>query len=104
MPAWRGRRNRALSRWRKKPVTVEAERFLMTDNSVELFERGLVEDRPFMFLEFRVERDNDGFFIAIPTLEGTMKARSGDWIITGITGEKYPCKHSIFEATYEPAD
>lgn len=39
--------------------------------------------------------------IIIPTLEGNMKASKGDWIITGINGEQYPCKPDIFEKTYE---
>lgn len=38
----------------------------------------------------------------IPTLEGTHIVSDGDWIITGIKGERYPCKPDIFEATYEP--
>lgn len=38
----------------------------------------------------------------IKTLEGTMIARVGDWIIRGISGELYPCKPDIFAATYEP--
>lgn len=38
----------------------------------------------------------------IETLEGVMTANPGDWIITGIKGEKYPCKDDIFRATYEP--
>lgn len=37
----------------------------------------------------------------IVTLEGTMRAEVGDWIITGVKGERYPCKPDIFEATYE---
>lgn len=37
----------------------------------------------------------------IHTLEGTMTAEPGDWIITGVQGEQYPCKPDIFEATYE---
>ena len=37
----------------------------------------------------------------INTLERTMIANPGDWIITGIRGEKYPCKPDIFDATYE---
>lgn len=37
----------------------------------------------------------------IETLEGTMRANVGDWIITGVKGERYPCKPDIFEATYE---
>lgn len=39
--------------------------------------------------------------VFIETLEGTMKANKGDWIIEGIKGELYPCKPDIFEATYE---
>ncbi len=35
------------------------------------------------------------------TLEGNMKVSVGDWVITGVKGEKYPCKPDIFEATYE---
>jgi hypothetical protein len=26
----------------------------------------------------------------------------GDWIITGLDGEYYPCKPDIFEMTYKP--
>ena len=37
----------------------------------------------------------------IKTLEGIMKADVGDYIITGVQGEKYPCKPDIFEETYE---
>lgn len=37
----------------------------------------------------------------IHTLEGDMKASPGDWIITGVAGEQYPCKPDIFEKTYE---
>lgn len=40
----------------------------------------------------------------IETLEGTMHASAGDYIITGVNGERYPCKPDIFEKTYEPAD
>ena len=37
----------------------------------------------------------------IETLEGTMKADKGDYVITGIRGERYPCKPDIFKQTYE---
>lgn len=36
----------------------------------------------------------------IETLEGTMHAAVGDYIITGVKGEQYPCKPDIFLATY----
>ena len=42
--------------------------------------------------------------IPIVTLEGTMEASLGDWIIKGVNGEFYPCKPSIFEKTYESVD
>jgi len=42
--------------------------------------------------------------VRIRTLEGEMTASPGDYIITGIKGEAYPCKPDIFEATYEPVE
>ena len=39
--------------------------------------------------------------IVIHTLEGDMTASPGDYIITGVNGEKYPCKPDIFRKTYE---
>lgn len=44
------------------------------------------------------------FVIDIPTLEGTMRAEPGDWIIRGVEGEFYPCKPGIFAETYEPVE
>lgn len=40
--------------------------------------------------------------LIIHTLEGDLRADPGDYIITGVNGEKYPCKPDIFEKTYEP--
>ena len=37
----------------------------------------------------------------IETLEGIMHASKGDYIITGVHGEQYPCKPDIFFETYE---
>ncbi|OYD07589.1 hypothetical protein [Paludifilum halophilum] len=37
----------------------------------------------------------------INTLEGVHRADPGDWIITGVEGERYPCKPKVFEKTYE---
>lgn len=39
--------------------------------------------------------------VIIKTLEGDMKASVGNYIITGVNGEQYPCKPDIFEKTYE---
>lgn len=41
---------------------------------------------------------------SIDTLEGVMMAGAGDWLITGVAGERYPCKDDIFRRTYEPVD
>jgi len=41
-------------------------------------------------------------FRVIDTLEGPLRAKRGDWIITGVAGERYPCDDEIFRATYEP--
>ena len=38
----------------------------------------------------------------IDTLEGGHIVCPGDWIITGVGGENYPCKPDIFAATYDP--
>lgn len=43
----------------------------------------------------------EGEHLAIRTLEGTMRATPGDWIIRGVKGEFYPCKPDVFAETYE---
>ena len=40
----------------------------------------------------------------IDTLEGGHIVCPGDWIITGVHGEHYPCKPDIFELTYEKVE
>jgi hypothetical protein len=39
----------------------------------------------------------------IDTLEGGHVVCPGDWVITGVKGEHYPCKPDIFAETYEAA-
>ncbi len=48
------------------------------------------------------KKSSTGF--SIDTLEGKHEVTPGDWIITGVKGERYPCKPDIFEMTYEVAD
>lgn len=38
----------------------------------------------------------------VDTLEDGHRVCPGDWIITGVENEHYPCKPSIFAKTYEP--
>jgi hypothetical protein len=49
-----------------------------------------------------INNSEDGLFIH--TLEGTMRAKKGDYIIKGVRGELYPCDKEIFEDTYEEVD
>lgn len=85
------------SRWRKKPVIIEA--------------RQLVDDiRNHTEIAAWIEGGGGTALIPfaepclyIETLEGRHRADIGDWVIKGVKGEFYPCKPDIFDATYEPA-
>jgi hypothetical protein len=77
-------------KYRKKPVVIEAEQFF--EHGTDGWPLGVYKD----------SASPTGF--AIDTLEGSYHVTEGDWIITGIKGEKYPCKPDVFEATYEPAE
>lgn len=51
-----------------------------------------------------VEAERTDKTVVIHTLEGDMTESPGDYIITGVNGEKYPCKPDIFAKTYEPVE
>jgi hypothetical protein len=72
--------------YRKKPVVIEAEQWFPGTVVNGVIIRSL--------------SDQTG---VIETLEGNMKVNPGDWIITGVKGERYPCKPDIFAETYEEA-
>jgi len=97
-----------MSRWRKKPVVIEA---------VQWFPGVEVEGvEPEMGASCVDPQCGDSTWDHactaggptgrhfVRTLEGDHRVSPGDWIITGVKGERYPCKPDIFEATYEPAD
>lgn len=84
-----------MSKFKKKPIVIEATQWwpgTHVDGVTELV----------------YDSDGSGTNSAgkgtINTLEGPLLVSPGDWIITGVKGEKYPCKPDIFAATYEPAD
>ena len=54
------------------------------------------QKKPVIIDAYQTDKD-----VYIETLEGVMHASPGDWIITGVNGEKYPCKPDIFGKTYE---
>ena len=77
--------------YRKKPVVIEAVRFTGVN-------QGLIAEWVGAPLPGMTGPDAA---IEIHTLEGTMTARKGDWVIKGVKGEFYPCKDEVFRATYE---
>lgn len=87
--------------FRKKPVVIEAIQWTGA-NQLEITKWSNGHVQPHIPIE-----DNKPIrthYLSINTLEGTMLADPGDWIIRGIKGEFYPCKPDIFEQTYESAD
>ena len=79
------------NKYRKKPIIVEAVQW-------HGFEKG-----PHNLGITPLGFGNDGMGW-IQTLEGGHQVTPRDWIITGVKGERYPCKPDIFEATYEKVE
>lgn len=91
-----------MAKYRKKPVIIEAEQFRLSNKKgwpeeVEPFEARR-RFRPWTCKHCNKPDSSHGY---IDTLEGGHIVCDGDWIITGVKGEKYPCKPDIFEMTYE---
>lgn len=79
----------------KKIVPIKAEQF---DGSDEMISRyGIID------LAKAIESKEETTYV-IPTKEGSMGLTKGDYISTGIDGEHWPIKKSIFERTYERVD
>lgn len=82
-------------KYRKKPVVIEAMHYTVENC------RALHEWAGWEHSDHDEDCENG---IVVETLEGTMRADLGDWIIRGVKGEFYPCKPDVFEATYEPVE
>lgn len=80
---------------RKKPVEIEFMQF-SDINSVEDIS-SWAEGK----IKHKVSHKFNIGYMYIETLEGTMTASLGDYIVKGIDGEFYPVKPDIFEQTYE---
>lgn len=80
-----------VKQYRKKPVVVEAMKLTFGNlEEVDKWCKGGMSGQ-----------DPDGVYIMIDTLEGSMRATEGDFVIKGVNGEFYPCKPDIFAKTYE---
>jgi hypothetical protein len=108
-------------KFRKKPVVIEATRWFKNgDHPFDYTADAGGAQRQMLDWEGAVVRyfrrpDVEGDTVCkhcgntmhnhgwINTLEGGHIVCPGDWIITGVKGEHYPCKPDIFKMTYEPA-
>ena len=78
-------------KYTKKPVEIDAWKLDFNYHCID----ALLE-----IMGGKSRRGIDGS-ILIQTLEGEMRAVTGDYIIKGVKGEFYPCKPDIFELTYD---
>lgn len=85
-----------VKKYRSKPVIKEAIQFKDMETYLEICD--FAKSRGVDIYKIFSYTTN---FMHIKTLEGTMTAYAGDYIICGLKGEFYPCKSDIFEASYE---
>lgn len=95
-----------MPKFKKKPVVIDAIQYKGIENLADVL-AFTGKDRRFdewfpSFDAYRAHVEADRQVFKVFTLEGTMEANPGDWIIRGVMGEYYPCKPDIFAATYEP--
>ena len=83
-------------RYRKKPVEIEAVQWSGSNWHMLLEFAEKTGDRGGVYTK--------GADLYVRTLEGDLKAISGDWVIKGIKGELYPIRDDIFRETYEPVE
>jgi hypothetical protein len=95
-----------MAKFRKKAVVIEAEQFLLEEKHPMFGEsKPLNIPEGVIMKKFEDYQDPKPYYKwGIETLEGFMECKNGDWIITGVKGEKYPCKPDIFEQTYEKVE
>lgn len=92
-----------MSKYRKKPVVIEAIQWNGNTNRQEIcdFVGEDLKTEEFSTAAWKVGKGKPSFSLKINTLEGEMTANPRDFIIKGVNGEFYPCKPEIFEKTYE---
>jgi len=89
-------------KFRKKPVVIEAVQYARRFDWPDWFHDAVTANTVLVYGTGKFAGLDEACFCDIKTLEGTMTAQEGDWIIRGVKGELYPCKPDIFEMTYEP--
>jgi len=98
--------------YRKKPVVIEAMRlewatwnemcnFAGVGKVADGKPEGCYLDEQGLVIPDDGSDGHDRIGLLIPTLEGLMVARGGDWVIRGVKGELSPCRNDVFAQTYE---
>jgi len=87
-------------KYRKKPVAVDAAQWWPPTDRRHVPIQA-VKSRP---AGEGTYQHISGLYHYVETLEGGLAVFPGDWIITGIKGENYPCRDDIFRETYEPVE
>lgn len=90
-----------MPQFRKKPVVIEARQ--LTPNSSDEIKAWCGGHEYPDLVPAGAKQTYSGELL-IPTLEGPMHARFGDYVICGVQGEFYPCRNAIFLQTYEPVE
>ena len=88
-------------KYRKKPVVIEATQWFKMGDHPMVYPATRGNADTWYADEIGVRCKDLGM---IDTLEGAHYVIPGDWIITGVKGEHYPCKDEIFEMTYEKVE
>ena len=89
-----------MGKYRKKPVVIEAFQLNARGLVGEDWFWNAVSENTIVTHDFGKYYPNPAW-CEIKTLEGTMIAQAGDYIILGVNGEIYPCKSEIFHVSYE---
>ena len=91
-----------MAQYRKNPVVIEAITWEELVNHGIESGANMNNGMPWSFSYggHPITHENDECYL-IPTLEGTHNMTPNDMLITGVSGEIYPCKVDIFEKTYE---
>ena len=84
-----------MSKYKKKPVVIEAVQFVPGEIIIDRWVADALQDGTI------TSEDNRAF---IDTLEGRVELKEYDYLIKGVKGELYPCREDIFEETYEEVE
>lgn len=95
-------------KYKKKPVIIEAIQLNWKNwNEMCKFLGDIINtqnpgQKEFTYNDSCGESGPEYIHLFIPTLEGKMLAKHGDYIVKGVKGEFYPVRPDIFKETYEP--